>query len=86
MTQEKVCASPEIPSRQIPVKLSFSQDPWGLVINGILIDGKDIVKTRVETGTTRQKFILSINKPLSQLLQQSPGGQNCPEVQTEKRR
>jgi len=56
---------------QIPVKLSFSKNPWGLLINSILIDGSNVTKTRVETGTTKQEFILSVKVPLSQLLQGS---------------
>lgn len=81
-----VCVNAEIPSKRIPVKLSFSQRLWGLLINGVLVDGKDIVKTRVETGTTKQAFILKTKIPLTQLLQQGSEGQFCPVVQTEERR
>ncbi len=72
-------------SKQIPVNLSFSRSPWGLMINGVLIDDNTkIDKMRVETGTTKQAFILSIKVPLTQLLKGTEN-QSCPVVRSDER-
>jgi hypothetical protein len=74
MSQEKriiVSENPETRSKQIPAMLSFSERPWGLLVNGALIDDKsEIEKKRVETGTTKQVFILKTKIPLQLLLPQ----------------